>query len=280
MTGLLRLSENPDFTLQKRAGRALRRSLYTFHGPMQRNVIFMHIPKCGGNSLISAIRSVCPFYSRTSWVTFDESCLAAAAMDAQVEDIQAYHDDNGRGDKTYEVRRAILNYAVQHGHSFVGGHFLFDPNIAALKPDTYKWITIVRDPVPRLISHYGEEVRSGLIPADVDTYLESDLARRHGTVLIRYFSGRPDAGMVPGREDEDLACACANARKFAVIGFIDKMETFEEDFARSFGRKITVAHARKGMVKKPDLTEAQMQKIRDLSRYDIALFERLKQERG
>lgn len=99
-------------------------------------------------------------------------------------------------------------------------------------------------------------------------------------MLIRYFSGRPDAGLVPGREKEDFERACENAGKFAIIGFIDRMDAFESAFAKCFGRKISVTHARKGLVKKPDLTDAQMARTVELSQYDIALYDKLRKEHG
>lgn len=90
------------------------------------------------------------------------------------------------------------------------GHFLFDGPIFAHFRDDYRFITTMRDPVERMISHYTEELRNRYLTESFDAYLETNGAWRHATAQLRYFAGLPHVD--PGDVEPALAAAKENLR--------------------------------------------------------------------
>jgi hypothetical protein len=133
-----------------------------------------------------------------------------------------YHEDGPNCAALFEFRENLLLYYMASNAALVMGHALFSERAFKHFGSSYRFVTIMRDPVARLVSNYHA---SGLpVSEDFGTYLRSDIARRQALVFLRYFAGVADIS--PGDEPVLLKVAHRNMACFSLIGFLDQLTDF------------------------------------------------------
>lgn len=245
----------------------------SFSGGLKRNCCFVHIPKCAGTSLNQALASVCGLrqsYSRVNSVPSRRS--TAILYDVQPEEM---FSDSPEADKAYQAifdhREALAMYALASGETVLSGHFLYSDRAFRAFGDRYGFITVLRAPISRMISHYGYIQATGELKVSFEDYLGSALARRHGSEMTRYLAGTPD------RSEDELADALAqakeNLRNFAVVGFTEDMDSFAKDFQTAFQAPLKIPRHNTAKGAKPKLTPNQTAALQHISGIDQDLYD-------
>ncbi len=234
-------------------------------------VIFHHVPKCGGTSVGRALRK--RFLLSQATVKPDESFFA----------FQAY---TGRTDKdamlidVAALREQMMLYHLFDDVRCVSLHVAFSEKVHELYSDKYKFITILREPVSRFVSHYfwsfqkpGDHAR---IEEGFEEFLETERARRLGASYVEYYSGQPMAQDLS--ESSLVAASISNLReKFDVVGRLDDLSGFSGDLKRKIGVKIKVGHENKARQpasqRKSVLSPELMERARAVCAPDIAVWE-------
>ncbi|MGQ9371777.1 hypothetical protein [Azospirillum sp. ST 5-10] len=232
---------------------------------------FIHLPKCAGTAVGHALRALCPLTERVEVVYARPSRRAAAMAFAGVDSVDAVHEDGPRSEELFRLREAQMLYAMSLEAKLIIGHCLFSPAVARFFGDAYRFVTVLRDPVQRVLSNYVDARSAGFVTEPFEEYLEGDVARRHATVNLRYFSGRSEIPWDAG--EEALATAVDNLRRFALIGFTDDMEAFEAGFRRRFGAGLRVRHHRPARGAKPELTPAARRRLEEICALDRRIHE-------
>lgn len=130
------------------------------------------------------------------------------------------------------------------GMRFICGHFAF--GLHDVIPSQCAYITVVRNPLTRLISHFYHLVRAnsplvydGSRLLSLPEVLESMRAPELDNLMVRYFTGVEDKDCPTGAVTQDLCdLAAANAEKY--FSFIALQEKADRDFPallRAFGWK-------------------------------------------
>jgi hypothetical protein len=248
---------------------------YGIIGDMLANCCFMHVPKCGGTSMIHALRRLCPIQRGLGLIEVAPSRSAISLLAERRLDYFGFHEDGPRTAEVFAFRRSLLFYFLASDVPLVAGHFLFDRDAFTHFGDRYRFISVLRDPVARMISHYNEERRSNYLDLPFDAYLETNLAWRHATMALRYFSGMAQVG--PTELDQALALAKANLRCFGVIGVTEDLDRFCARFADLFGRRLRVGHYRRTALPKPEIDRATRRRLEHMCRGDLEFYHAAKE---
>jgi len=217
-----------------------RRAVSTLQAGLKHPCFYMHVPKCGGTSVAEGLYATVPMSKRIGVVDANATRRATAMMEADDDQLHLYHDDLPNGDAVFRMREEMLLTHMAWKTSLIHGHILFSAKADKHFGDTYKYVTLLREPVARLVSNYNGSVSHGLTKTDFKTYLGTDVARSHALTTLRYFTGQHDIAI--GQEQQAVEAALNTADKFAVIGFLDKLDGFCADYDTVFGRKPVIHH--------------------------------------
>jgi hypothetical protein len=212
--------------------------------PMQRDIVFLHVPKTGGSAVRTALVRGC----RDRRVLFDYGAAEKQTTPALRD---ALYRDGEVGDgvtlrRHLHDRRGLL----------LAGHFKAAKYWDAFHPDSF--VTFLRDPIDRLISEYNHHAERHGLASPIEEFLEKSLFRRHVSALFR--------GVDP-----------------AEFGFVGFTETFEDDIRAlsvRLGRPLAAERENEGAYR-PDVREkagdpAFRQYVRRLVADDHDLYRRLR----
>ena len=191
----------------------------------------------------------------------------AAQLGGAPED---YPEDGPRAAPLFAHRATLLQHHLHHRHRVVSGHFLFDRDQFQKSADDFKWVTVVREPVARMISHYREEARSGFVQLPFADYLATDMAYQHATALTRYLGGVPH--LSPEGLPNAVERATSNLEHFSLIGDLSDLQTFMTGLERLIGRPLQVGHERPAVHPMPDISDADHARVEEMCTADREVY--------
>lgn len=246
----------------KSAQRSLRGRL------VPQRFVFHHVPKCGGTSVGRALRM--RYIVSQATVTPESSFRAFEAFTGREDREQMLID-------VLDLREQMLLYNMFEDVHGLSLHVRFS-NIAYERfRETYKFVTILREPVARFISHYhwshGKPDAHARIEEDFTAFLETERAKRLGATYVEYFGGLPkDADIT---SEAAVAAAIENLGKFDVVGDLAALGGFESDIRKSLRVRVRIGHenARKKSGGRKELDDPEMRaRIEALCAPDIAVW--------
>jgi hypothetical protein len=221
--------------------------------PPAKRIAFFHPPKCGGTSVRHSLSMVFGGPSRVD--------LASAYAAARTLGIGGM-----------ELCEGMLAYFVQrHDVPFISGHFCYSRRVFAGREDEFDLITILRNPLDRMLSHYYfarfKPAPDHFTPVDCELseYLLTDRARLWATTFTRMFVGEID-----------------NLSRFAIVGTLEHVEKFEEAVQQRYKTRFSIGHLRKnpkaGYPKFSDQPSQVRDLLMELCQEDIAIYERFSKQ--
>ena len=197
--------------------------------------VFHHIPKCGGTSVGRALR---------------RRYLLSQATISPEASYRAFELFSGRNDRermlvdVLDLREQMLMCLMFEDIRGISVHVRFSQKAHERFAGRYKFITVLRHPVERFISHYyWDRSRAdghAAVEEDIEAFLETDRARRYGATLVEYLCGLPKE--VPTDSDEAVASGIANLAKLDVVGDIADVATLETSLRDTLGVKVSIGH--------------------------------------
>lgn len=238
---------------------------------MPQRFVFHHVPKCGGTSVGRALRK--------RYIASQATVLPEASFRA----FEAFYNRTDTEKMLVDVldlREQMLLYLMFADTRCISAHVRFSAAAYTHFSENYKFITILRDPIARFVSHYNwSHAHSGAhaeIKEDFDAFLATERAARMGATYVEYFAGLSANADIRSREAID--CAVANLGKFDVIGRLDDLGGFTGAVRDRLGFRIRIGHENKarkagGGIRLQDLTDDQMQRVRAHCAPDIAIWD-------
>ena len=194
-----------------------------------RPILFHHVPKCGGTSVARAMRR--SYLLSQATVKPNESRNALASMQGRGERL---------GFALHDLREAMLLYLLHDNVRCIAAHVPFSESAFAEFADRYAFVTILRDPVDRFLSHYRwsqRPERPASSPETLEEFVARDRERQTGATYVRYFCGDPGAQQFT---TADVDSAIRNLRRLNSVGFLDDLPSFEQKLSTLAGRRLRI----------------------------------------
>ena len=198
-------------------------------------IVFHHIPKCGGTSVGRALRKR---YILSQATVAPEASFRARQAFTGSQDREALLVD------VLDLREQMLLYLLFEDVRCVSAHVRFSAAAYTRFAGRYKFVTILRNPVDRFVSHYRWNRRMtedhGHIALGFEAFLATERAQRYGAMMVEYFSGLPKEADT--RSPEAVEVAQANLARFDVVGHLEDLPAFEADLRRRLGISVRIGH--------------------------------------
>ncbi len=237
-------------------------------GEVTDSIAFMRIPKCATTSvhyeLARAYRSVWSAGGHGIQLVHHGACDRAADV---------------RGEPTWEMRRSALAYYLAHPDSrYVYGHYEVNRDILEGFADEYVFVTLLRHPVERWISHY---LYNKYLPRDrydidvsMEEFVETERGRGIGQMYTAYLTGTGHLDPDSRDTDEIRQEARENLEMFEVVGLVERMERFTDRLDDRFG--VSVNPQRRNRSPAPEgaseVSDELRAKIREVCEMDLELY--------
>lgn len=236
-------------------------------------VVFHHVPKCGGTSVGRALRR--RYLLSQGTVTPESSFRAFEAFTGRADREQMLVD-------VLDLREQMFLYLLFEDVRCVSLHVRYSESAHNLFHGMYKFITILREPVSRFISHYfwsyGKSHAHARIEEPIEEFIQTERAKQLGATYSEFFSGLPK--LTDFASDDAVVAAISNLNKFDVVGTLDDLPAFAENVRSEIGIKIRIGHENRSRrslseVKRVISPEVR-QKIEELCEPDVRIWKSIR----
>lgn len=220
-------------------------------------IIYIHVPKCGGSSFGAALRL--------------RYFLSQAVINLDPGDSTLPAGPRIRAD--YAHRRVQLHRLVSRRIRMISGHVQYDPELHGNAAKDYTFITLLRDPVARFVSHYNYLQRRHPGPSRPDTlaaFLNTVDAARLASQYLFYFAGQ---SLQPDQDPAPLiARAIASLARFDIVGDLSEPRAFAQQLQRHIGTPLPLW--RRNAAPAPTKVPADLRpRIEALCAADLAVYQ-------
>ena len=246
---------------------------------LKEKLFFLHVPKCGGNSIKDALRaSIVDLNYRNDdkYVYLNNSAIEGIVeqfAQEQSEELKLPQDSY------YRIPEALLLYHMYKSKTqCIAGHIPYSKLAYEKFGDKYAFITLLRNPVERWISEYFYNRQSGRANASmsIEEYAVSERGLVQGTEYVLFMGGR--ANQNDHISNKAIKRAVSNLDNFRLIGFVEDMQGFADRFAQEFGPTLNIGRenvttANEG---RDSISAELMTQIENICEPDLEIYQRAK----
>ncbi|QBG47327.1 hypothetical protein EGM51_07975 [Verrucomicrobia bacterium S94] len=213
-----------------------------------RKVLFEHLPKCGGTTFRDSLKQYYPYRKRYP--------------------TDRNGDDSVRGFRELSESRRY-GYDLVFGHN---AHYL----VGEAHPDCLK-ITVFREPVERVISHYYYTRDKHGITCSLEEYVRSDA---HRNWYVTHFSGLKADEAEAAPSDAVEKAFRVIKETYDLVGFLDQLDVFMDRLRMMAGFRGPLGEQRLnvGCGKPGQLSHEERKQIEKANLLDTELYRRLRDE--
>lgn len=239
---------------------------------LDKKICYIHVAKCGGTSIIDAIKKQYRLRDRLlrkrNFINLNAS---ASLRGSEIfnENLWAY-----RG-------KLSIYFLSIRSNKFVSGHFPFSDLAMSHYRDEWNFITILRHPVDRWFSHYffnrykkEDHFQTNLF---LEEYVDSDDGKSLGSLYHKIFYGKCDDEKI--NSHESYLKVIGNINELACVGVVEHMDIFCRDFNKIFGAKLDVKDIKRKNknplpIKNQSemITDSILEKVENICRPDLKIY--------
>jgi len=216
---------------------------YSAQPTTDHKIFFMHLGKCAGTSLFEAIRQA----MNVGW----EGLINTQEPIARVKSIHNTDNLEVLLPRFHELRINLALFCMAQGYQLVSGHVPYCKSAFENYQDQYSFVTVMRDPVERVISTYKYSKARGqvfgtsedgvLSPEDeLQFFLNSTRGDFEVHNYIAFFGGLHTTQSY----QDNVEQAKRNVKDFHLIGFTENLKEFASQFQKQFGLKLDIPSLR------------------------------------
>jgi Sulfotransferase family len=198
-------------------------------------VVFHHVPKCGGTSVGRALRKR---------YLLSQSTVSPQSSFRAIEILAGSRQGDDLLPDVAKLREQMLLYLMLEDVRCISVHVWFSETAYDYFKDSYKFITILREPISRFISNYRwlfmREGDHGRIDLPLEEFLNTDRAWGFGSMYVRYFAGH--GWNSEARSTDAIRSAIRNLEKFDVVGQLQDLHGLEADIRKALGIRLQIGH--------------------------------------
>ena len=213
-----------------------------------RGLVYIHVPKCGGSSISAALRL---------WHPLSQASISLGHH--LVTDAQRHADTLARVNQLRDLMARRTRLIVGHVP------FTTDNRDAG-----YRFVTVLRDPVERFVSHYNYLQHAHPDPRrapKLDGFLETGDAARLASQYLHYF-GNTDIK----RQKPSVRIAVANLMRFDLVGDSADLRGFARQLRHLTGHPLPIFHRNRAPV--PTRVPQHLRsRIEQLCEQDLSIFD-------
>jgi hypothetical protein len=232
-------------------------------------VVFHHMPKCGGTSVSRAIRK--------RYLVSQSSILVPEAYKG-IKALHPEYEHKVLREQLEDFNRKYFLYLLYQDVRCIAAHVTFSENAYNLFKEKYKFVTVLREPVSRFISHYFYNAArpQGFdhITDSFEDFLKSERARQMGASYAIFYGDLSEKD--DPTSDAAVQRAQDNLKLFDVVGLLNDLESFEAGLKRELGVTFKIGHDNKmrqpNSAKREVVTPELKQKVIELCAPDLAIW--------
>jgi hypothetical protein len=216
---------------------------YSANRNTNQKIFFMHLGKCAGTSLFEAIRQA----MNVGW----EGLIDTQEPIARVKSIHNTNNLEVLLPRFHELRINLALHCMAQGYQLVSGHIPYCKSAFETYGTQYSFVTVMRDPVERVISTYkyskargqvfGPSKNEVLSPdEELQHFLHSTRGDFEVNNYVAFFGGLHTTQ----HYKDNLEQAKQNVKDFHLIGFIEDLVEFTNQFYKRFGLELNIPSLR------------------------------------
>lgn len=226
--------------------------------------VYIHVPKCGGSSFGAALR--------LRYLTSQATIRLNQGDPNLIGDARILSD--------YAARRRELHTHVSKGVRLISGHVQYDPDLHFSAARNYGFLTLLRDPVERFVSHYRYLQRKHpdtQRPDTLEAFIETRAASRLSSQYLFYFAGESQAQTsyttpLINRAIRALAC-------FDLVGDLSDPQACRAALRDIIGGPLPLWH-RNRAPNRASVSRALRTRLEHLCAADLEIFESVRHHRA
>jgi len=215
-----------------------------------KNIAFIHIAKCGGISIDLALRSA---FASSGQYKINRDAAIQTTLTHFSQDEESPENSAKFADQHIKTLNTLMNYYLALNWSYVSAHA--NVNIQLLKEysEKYHFVTVLRDPIERFISHYIFTKLTNELPVMLPNKFSTDNLVEEAKNIIGsrrgwHMMNTPTmclTGRYPKDHDDAKALQSTvmdNLSQFSVVGFLNQLTDFSTKIETLTDRSVNISH--------------------------------------
>ena len=242
-----------------------------FPSKIDKKIFFLHIPKCGGTSIIDAIGNNYGLAEVVSRRRFFAISPEASEKAARI-----------LGEDMWQYREKLLLYNMsQKTMKYISGHFYYSEKAMKEFKDEWSFVTLLRDPVSRWFSHYFMDRYSDRAPEfakinlDLEQFLETESAKHFARFYVIAFND--GISLEKASSQEAIDRAISNINNFSLVGVLEKIDAFIAAYKQTFDADLNIPQLNSSVVSKTQqqslVTDKIKHKVEEMCQPSMRVYE-------